>query len=101
MSGAGAAVVVDVNDMFAPLPPSPSSSTERGSEWSASSGSRGRRAAQPGGAKRLGVEPPGRPAERRQVHASEHRHLPKRAEPRAQLGGVQLRLLPGGEVPTL
>src|SRR4051812_6600956 len=27
--------------------------------------------------------------------------LAKRAEPRAQLGGVQLRLLPGGEVPAL
>ena len=29
----------------------------------------------------------------------EHGDLPERAEPHAQLGGVQLRLLPGGEVP--
>jgi len=26
-------------------------------------------------------------------------HLAERAEPRAQLGGVEIRLLPGGEVP--
>ena len=52
-----------------------------------------------GGAEWLGVEPLGRPAERGHVHTCEYGHLAKRAQPRAQLGGVQLRLLPGGEVP--
>src|SRR5436190_13172107 len=38
-------------------------------------------------------------AERGNARPRKYGPLPKRAEPRAQLGGVQLRLLPGGEVP--
>src|SRR5436190_9823686 len=38
-------------------------------------------------------------AERGNARPRKYGPLPKRAEPRAQFGGVQLRLLPGGEVP--
>ena len=58
-------------------------------------------AAQLGGAERLGVEPLGRPAERGHVQTFEDRHLAKRPEPRADLVGEELRLLPGGEVAAL
>ena len=58
-------------------------------------------AAQLGGAEWLGVEPPGRPAERGHVHPFEDAHLAKRPERRSDLGGEELRLLPGGEVAAL
>src|SRR3954471_18868251 len=52
-----------------------------------------------GGTEWLRVEPLSRLAERGNARTRKYGHLAKRAEPRAQLGGVQLRLLPGGEVP--
>ena len=54
-----------------------------------------------GGAERLGVEPLGRPAERGNVHTSEHGHLPKRPESRADLFREELGLFPGGEMAAL
>ena len=58
-------------------------------------------AAQLGGAEWLGVEPPGRPVEGRHVHPLEDAHLAKALERRSDLGGEELRLLPGGEVTAL
>src|SRR5215208_6280077 len=53
------------------------------------------------GAEWLGVQPPGRPAERGHVHARRRGHLAKRPEPLADLVYEQLGLLPGGKMPAL
>ena len=63
-------------------------------------------ALQLGGTERLGVEPPGRPAERghlqrRDVQRRDHDALAQGPEPGAELFREELRLLPGGEVPAL
>src|SRR3954466_7744778 len=54
-----------------------------------------------GGGGRARGEALGRPAKRGHVHPCEYRHLAKRAQPGADLGDEQLRLLPGREVPAL
>jgi len=51
-----------------------------------------------GGAKWLGVEPLGRPAERGHVETFEHGHLANRPERGAHFLGEELRLFPRGEV---
>ena len=56
-------------------------------------------AAQPGGPSGSELSRPVAPANEGNAPVRTRSSLAKRAEPRAQLGGVQLRLLPGGEVP--
>src|SRR3954471_491158 len=66
-----------------------------------SAGTRGPEIRHPGAPPRAGdgskVRPRARPAERGHVQPFEHGQLTERPESLAQLGGVQLRLLPGGE----